>query len=341
MDRSHVLRLGAAIAFLVIIVVVLNPQDVLRELGDAKPEPIVFAVVSHIGALSAWGLSLAILCGDVQSAPKGKAFIGGYSFGILARSLVPWGRSAGAVFTAYGLSRGSEVPTERLLAAALANDTIRLLLSTAIAGTGAVALTAGGTDSGQLDHVLLALVIVGGMVLSGTLIVMFAPSLVTRLVFGVASVVRVTVGRFSSRVRRSLDPESIRRRSSGFNETVHDLARSPSTLLFAVVVSALGWVFALLALAFSLQAIGVMIAPALILLAVPAAGLAGIVPLPGGTGGIEAALIGFLVAIGGLPVPVAVAGTLLYRAVTFWFTLIASGISTATLLPTGLAYDLP
>lgn len=54
-------------------------------------------------------------------------------------------------------------------------------------------------------------------------------------------------------------------------------------------------------------------------------------PLPGGVGGIEAALVGLFVAVGGVPVVHATAAVVLYRGVTYWIPLLFGGVVTAAL----------
>lgn len=93
-------------------------------------------------------------------------------------------------------------------------------------------------------------------------------------------------------------------------------------------LSALAWGSFVVALWLSLSAVGHPIPLGLATFVLPVGMLALVVHLPGGVGGVEAALIGLLVTVGAVPVAGATAGVLLYRAITFWAPLVFGGVVT-------------
>ncbi|MEF8818818.1 MAG: flippase-like domain-containing protein [Haloferacaceae archaeon] len=123
----------------------------------------------------------------------------------------------------------------------------------------------------------------------------------------------------------------------------HDFSRGRSRTTFGTVAdqrraaaaafgfTLVGWLAFVVPLYTSFRALGVSLPLGVVLLAVPAAGLANAVPLPGGLGGAELALGGTLVALAGLDIPTAAAGVLLYRLCAFWFLAALGGGCAAAL----------
>ncbi|MFB6111005.1 MAG: lysylphosphatidylglycerol synthase domain-containing protein [Halobacteriaceae archaeon] len=125
------------------------------------------------------------------------------------------------------------------------------------------------------------------------------PSRLSRTVLALAALGRGTLGRLSETVAQSLSREAVLARTGRFYATLDVMLDRPVTVLTSFALSILGWLFALLPLYLSLQAVGASVTLALIALVVPVAGLAGITPPPGGTGGIEVATVALLALLGG------------------------------------------
>jgi uncharacterized protein (TIRG00374 family) len=92
--------------------------------------------------------------------------------------------------------------------------------------------------------------------------------------------------------------------------------------------SALGWIALSTSLWLSLYALGHAVPFAATLFVVPVGSIAGITPLPGGLGGLEAVFIALLVPTAGVPASVATAAVLIHRGATYWFpTLVGGGVA--------------
>jgi putative heme transporter len=89
--------------------------------------------------------------------------------------------------------------------------------------------------------------------------------------------------------------------------------RRPATLLAALA----WWAFDIAALAAAFHAFGTAPAPAVLVMSYFVGMLGNLLPLPGGVGGVEGAMIGALVAFGERAGP-AVVAVLAYRLVSFW-----------------------
>jgi|GEM_PF-2385896 len=328
-DARVAIRLLLAAVLLAGVVLVLGPADLLDALTRVDPARFSVALLAELVALSLWGLSLAALLGTVEGSPRRGALAGAYCTGLLLRLLVPWGRSGGAVFTAVALSRSGTARFERLLATSLAADLLRFLVSLVVVISGVALLSGSAASAGATP--LAALLMVGIAVIAVAVLVVTAPGVVTRAVIAVASFLGRTVGRLSPTVAEALDPGAIAGRTHRFFETVHTLTQHRRALFRATVYATLGWIAALVPLYCTLQATGVTASIPAVMFIVPAAGLAGIAPLPGGTGGVEVALVGLLVVILGIDMAAAGAVTVLYRLATFWFGLGISAVGAVVL----------
>jgi uncharacterized membrane protein YbhN (UPF0104 family) len=130
----------------------------------------------------------------------------------------------------------------------------------------------------------------------------------------------------AGRLRRAL---SATRRSlvDGTAEAVQ-LVRSRDLTLLAGAVGY--WAFDNAALLATYKAIGHTLPLAILLMGYLLGQLGGLLPLPGGVGGIDGGLIGVLV-LYGAPVAATVAAVLAYRLILFWVPLIAGAPAFVTL----------
>jgi uncharacterized membrane protein YbhN (UPF0104 family) len=93
-----------------------------------------------------------------------------------------------------------------------------------------------------------------------------------------------------------------------------------------VIVGAIGyWLWDNLVLWATFKAVGVDVALSVILLGYLIGQLGGLLPIPGGLGGIDGGLVGTLVVFGA-PLGATVASVLAYRVILFWLPLIAGAI---------------
>lgn len=336
-DTRALVRLVLAVVLLAGVFVVLGPDQSIAAFQAVEPLPYVYALIAEIFAMVFWGISLAILVHPVDDHPTGLRFVGAYCAGMLIRALVPLGRSGGPVFTAVALARGSGSGVERFLAPSLAAELLRFLVSIAFVATG-VALLSGAPGITGMGPLLVVVGVAGAILLVATLVIT-APARVTSGVVAVAAVGANTIGRLSATVAAALDRERVRDRSHRFFETVETLTHDRSSIVAATVFAALGGTAHLLPMYFSLQAAGTYASFPVLMFVVPLAGFAAIAPLPGGTGGVEVALVGLLVVVAGIDLTVAGVVTVLYRVSTYWFSLGLSAIG-AVVLTTGPVTDV-
>lgn len=336
MESSRVaLRLGIAVLVVAVLLRVLTPEGAGTALGRADAGSIAVALLVSLLGVGAWAIALSLLVNDVVGVPRGLAFVRGYSLGLFLRSIVPWGRAGGAVFAAYGLDRVSTAEYERLLAGTLTADFLRFLASMVVAASGFVALVASGTSAPDLLPLAAAFGVAVLLCTGVAAALIVAPLRATYALLAFAGLLRATLGRVSGSVREALRRESVLATTSRFFETLHGIVSRPLVGTTALVISLLGWVLSVLPLYLMVHAVGADVGLAAVAFIVPAAGLAGLAPLPGGSGGIEVATVGLLALLGGVDVGLAGAATVLARIATFWTPMMVAGLLVA-LGPTSL-----
>ncbi|MFB6309272.1 MAG: YbhN family protein, partial [Haloarculaceae archaeon] len=222
-------------------------------------------------------------------------------------------------FIAYVLSRDTEASYQDSLASVVTADLLNLFPFVTFAGVGFLALVWQTALPDRAEPLAVGLL---GLAVGVPVVAVVG--------WRYRRVVGKTVIRLAAPVSRHTDRislASIRERLEELNEAFQRIARDREALAKALVFSYLGWVFFALPLYFAGETLGIAIAPLLVLFIVPASTLAGLVPSPGGLGGVEAALIGLLVAIVGLSGANAYAVALVYRVASYWFALAVGGIA--------------
>lgn len=146
-------------------------------------------------------------------------------------------------------------------------------------------------------------------------------------VAGLAYLGRTTVGRLSTRVRRVLAPGRVARGVEQFFGTMRVAGDQRVTMALVLGLSVVGWLGFVVSLLAGMAAVGHPVSPWVAAFLVPASGLVGALPLPGGIGGVEVAMAAALVSLSGVPLSAALAGTLVYRLATYWAVTLLSGLA--------------
>ncbi|ESP86963.1 lysylphosphatidylglycerol synthase transmembrane domain-containing protein, partial [Candidatus Halobonum tyrrellensis] len=138
-----------------------------------------------------------------------------------------------------------------------------------------------------------------------------------------------------------VDPSRLAARVASFLGGVERVVGNRRCLATCLGLSAAGWTALVAAFWLSMRAVGHPVSVGLAAFVLPVGLLAVAVPLPGGVGGVEAALVGLLVGAGGLPVGGATAGVVLYRVATYWAPMAVGGVVTAALAAESRRRDGP
>jgi uncharacterized protein (TIRG00374 family) len=291
----------AAIAVLVLIAL-LAPGlgDVRHVLADASPGWLVSGIVLELASCASYVLMFRpVFCTTMPWRSSWQIGLSELATG----SIVPASGAGGLALGAWVLSRGG-MPADRIARRSVAFFLIKSSVNfVAVALIGA--LMAVGLVGPHVSILLTALpAALAALAIAAVL-------LVPRLGPGEKPGPDAgRIARWVSAARRSL--------ISGTSEAVGLVRSRDVTLLFG----AFGyWIFDNVALFATYKAVGYSPPIAILLMGYLIGQLGGLLPLPGGVGGIDGGLIGVLV-LYGAPVVPTVAAVLAYRLILFWVPLL-------------------
>jgi len=322
-DRQTLLKalLGFVVAGLVLYLVAvgIGTEDLGRAFADAEYRWLALGCVSTLLCLVAWGKAWQIVLEVAGIEESFHRLVVTYFAATFANYVTPLGQAGGEPFIAYVLSRDTEASYEDSLASVVTADLLNLLPFFSFAAVG-----------------------MGWLLWQASLPEAVEPLAMGLLVLAVGVPALTMAGwRFRTRLRRGFMRVAapVARRTpkvtvEGIRERVHDLgaafdriAADPRALVRALAFSYIGWVFFALPLYFAGRTVGIPISALLVLFIVPASTIAGIVPSPGGLGGVEIALTALLIGLVGLTQAEAYAVSLVYRVASYWFAIGVGGVA--------------
>jgi uncharacterized protein (TIRG00374 family) len=332
MDGDRLTTLGlfaVALAVLGVVVWVIGAGEVLGALGGAD-RSVVPALVAIVAVwLTAWGLALWTVLRAIGAPVSVPTSVAVFVAAVFSNNVTPFGQAGGEPVSALLISTAADSEYETGLAAIASVDTLHFVPSIGLGIVGLVYLLAGAVELTE-DLFVAALgvaVLVGFILAAATLGWRYrgrVRSGVVRVATPVARALAALVPGRAPPTRAAIED-----RVDGFFAAVGRVANSRRTVALAMGFSALGWISLAGALWLSLYALGHSVPFAATLFVVPVGSIAGVTPLPGGLGGLEAAFIALLVPTTGLPASAATAGVLIYRGMTYWLpTLIGGGVAT-------------
>ncbi|UPV74387.1 flippase-like domain-containing protein [Halorussus limi] len=324
-DRRTTLKViaGFAVAGLLLYFFgrVIGWNEILRTFRNANPVWIGLACLSTVVSLVIWAKSWDIILCTVGIDVPFPKIVTTYFAATFADYATPFGKAGGGPFIAYVLAADTEANYQDSLASVVTADLLNLLPFFTFAGLGTLALLIQGEVPKQAELLVAGL---GGMAVVLPLIIYGSyrhQQFVERLLMKV-------IGPIAKRVER-INADNVRDRIDEFYELVDRIAASRGQLAKTLVYAYVGWLFFAAPLYFAGLTLGVshQLTPILVLFVVPASSLAGVVPTPGGVGGVEFALVGLIVALTTLQADVAASAALVYRVASYWFALALGGIA--------------
>ena len=296
---ATVLGFAAAIVVLGVIFWIAGVEQILDALRSASVPVALLVVPVAVCWLAMWGLALHTVL-RALGAPVG----------------VP---------TALLISESADTEYETGLAAIASVDALHFVPSIGLATIGLAYITVRNVTLGR--NLLLA---AGAVAVLATIVPIAAffgwryrceleavvVRVLTPVIRGVGSVVPG---------KGPIEPGVIERRIEGFFMAIDRVAASRRTVVMALGFSLAGWVALSGVLWVATYAVGVTIPFAAAMVVVPIGSIAGVTPLPGGLGGIEAAFATLLVATASISWPTAVAAVVIHRGATYWLSTISGG----------------
>ena len=331
-----VIGLAIGLSIVGLLVYGVGWESVLENVSEANPRWLGAGFGAGVGVLALRGLIVERLLGPIDGTATGLAFVTAFLGGYFARSALPWGRSVGTPITAFLLAVNSDSEFEDNLAVVATAEVFAFLASLVVALVGIILVT---VAVGPSDDLLVAgtVAVVGGLLALGVLVVVVSTGWAKTAAFGLTARVERLVGRFP----RVNNPEGrLTNRVDGFFTTLDRIGAARRTISTALVVALASWTLNVLPLYFAFLALGIDAPFAVALVCAPLASFGALLPLPGGTGGIEIALVTLLVAIGGFTGDVATAAALLFRLTTYWVHLVLGGFGALYLSVAGTSLVL-
>jgi len=323
--RATALGFAAAATVFGVLLAVVGVDDLLAELSRTD-RGLAAAVVGLIVLwLVAWGLALRTVLSTLGVPLSPPRAILAFAGAMFANNVTPFGQAGGEPITALLLAETTDVAYERGLAAIASVDTLNFVPSVALAfaGVGYVAATRTLGETTLTAAAVLAALAVG-------LPLVLASAWRSRAALAERAVATLTppLRAVCAALPRVAPPThaAVAARVSGFVAGLERVGASPRRLALALAFSAVGWGCQMLALWLSLRAVGAAVSPAVPMIVVPLAAVAGITPLPGGAGGIEGALVGLLVAAPiGVTQATALAAVVVFRGAVYWLPTLVGG----------------
>ncbi|PSP67511.1 TIGR00374 family protein [Halobacteriales archaeon QS_1_69_70] len=318
-----------AVAALGVLAHLVGIGDLLFALSLARLD-VVAAVVAVAGVwLTAWALALRTVLAALGAAVSPWRASAVYAGVLFANNVTPFGQAGGEPVSALFVAESTGTGYETALAAVASADSLNFVPSTALglAGVAYLSVTAAVGDRLRVAGAAVAALAVA-LPAAGYLAWRARARLEAAAVAAIAPAAWV-VGRAVPRLEAPTR-DAVATRVEGFFRAIEVVGTDRRTLVFALGFSTLGWLAQAAALWLSLYAVGVVAPVAAVLVAVPVGAIAGVTPLPGGLGGVEAVLIALLVPLAGVTAATAAAAVFLHRGAIYWLpTLIGGGVAAA------------
>ncbi len=326
-----VLLFTAALLILGALVWLAGVEETLSALGQARIDLVAVVVVLAALWLAAWGMSLYVVLEALGAPISSLRAILVFSAAMFSNNITPFGQAGGEPVSAFLISQAADSEYETGLAAIASVDTLHFVPSIGMAFTGVALLALRAAKLGRDLYLSVA-------ILAGLLVVFVTGALLAyryrSTIEHAIAVVVTPIVRFLSRLvpgRSPPAPDDIERRIEGFFRAIERIAGDRRAIFEATVLSATGWLALSVALWISIFSVGASVPLAATLIAVPIGSIAGVTPLPGGSGAIETAFAAILVSLGDILTGAAVAGVLVYRLATYWLPTVVGGLVAAAL----------
>jgi uncharacterized protein (TIRG00374 family) len=244
----------------------------------------------------------------------------------LAHNLTPFGQAGGAPMGAVVLADRSGKPFEECLAAISMRDIFSFVPTLVIFLVGGPYLML-FSDSvpPRLRPVFGLFAVLVVIAIAAVLLVRRSPDVMKTYLKRLVNRLNRTVGRIP-RVP-NVTAEEVDRRVDNFSSSIGEVATNKRTLLVASTLTTSAFVAQGLLLWIALGAVGVEISAMLAVFIVPVSLFASGLPLPGGSGGVEAVQIVILVGVAAVAREPTTVGVVLSRGIVYWTPIVLGSIS--------------
>lgn len=320
-DRRTAAKVGVGFAVALVLLYlfgrVIGWSEISRTFASANPTWLALAMASSAAGLAVWAKVWEELLELVGVDVAYPSLVVTYFAATFGDYVTPFGKAGGGPLIAYVLSADDRISYEQGLASVTSADALNLLPYVGFAILGFVGLLGQGGLPRRANLLAGTLVAVVGAVAVTATVAWRRKGRVEDAVVGVVRRVGAVVP--------GVDFESVRETVRGFYEEIERIAEDRETLAFSLSYATVGWVLFAAPLYFAGRTVGVELGLFVVMFVVPASTVAGLVPTPGGLGGVEFALVGLLVALTGMGSGTAAAIALVYRLASYWLVVAVGG----------------
>ncbi len=325
MDRRALgLSFVAAGLLLGVLVWLVDVGRVGAALRQANLKLLGLIAIFALLWLAAWGGTLRTVLATMETDVSIQTAFFVYSGAVFSNNVTPFGQAGGEPVAALLISKVARTRYETGLVGIASVDVLNAVASMALVfmGVGLYAL------SFRVGSGLQAAV---GSITGLAILVFVTFSLVwryrERLTERTAGPIAAATRRLPSGPFTDWQPEAadIAERFRRFFDDVEVVARDRGALAQALSLSTAGWLVQAAGLVTAFAALGYRLPFVVAVFVIPLAYVAGMVPLPGGLGSIEAAFVALLVPTTGIEAAVVTAAVLLFRLGMYWLPIVIGG----------------
>jgi uncharacterized protein (TIRG00374 family) len=310
--RTRLLALLALVAIIVVVITLLPGLEGLREhLSNADPAwlavGVALKVLSGVGYVAVFRMVFCRRMSWRVSFEIGMSELG-------ANALFPTGGAGGLALGAWALKRGGMPGSE------IARRTVAFFLLTSVANVVGVVVIGAGLAvrvlPGETNVALTALpAVIAALAIAGALLAgRAAPRLHARL---------ADADRRGSSRRVLFALKTLVAIADGVNEGVALLREANAWLILGIIAYL---AFDVMVLWATFRAFGAAPPLAIVWIAYLIGELGGLIPVPGGIGGVDAGLVGTFL-LYGVPLTSAASAVLAYRAIALWVPAVLGSVA--------------
>ena len=324
--RATVVGFLGAFAVLGVLLSLVGVGDLVDVLQGASLELVALVLAVTVGWLTAWSVALRTVLGVLGIRLSVVRSFLVFSGAMFSNNVTPFGQAGGEPVTALLIAKVADTEYERGLAAIASVDTLNFVPSITLALVGAAYFATETTFGTRLQLatgvvIALALLVPGAVYLGWRnryALEARAVGALVPLIRRVAAILPV----FSAPTAASVES-----RIGHFFGAIERVATDRTGIAVSLAASTLGWTFQMIGLYLAFQAIDQPVPFSAMLFVVPMGAIAGVTPLPGGAGGIEAVLVAVLAALPSVSVSAtaALGAVIIYRGAVYWVPVIIGG----------------
>jgi hypothetical protein len=327
---SVLLAFLVAFLLLYVLLYVVGLSAVLAALRGVDPPLLALAFSFALVWMTSWSYTMFLVFGVLEIPSTRRRALLVYLSVLFVNNVAPFSVGGGEPIAALLVSRSTRSNYETSLLSVVSTDVINFLPAPLFAFLGLIYV--GTTTTLGRRFEILAGTLLG---LSVLLVVLgiagwrYRRSIEVRVVRALVSLQQVTARRVPH--VRTLSSAALQTRVASFVDGLERVAADRRALLLGVGSSAFGWVMQAAVLWTSLYAVGVSVPVEVPVFVVSLVTVTDLVPLPGGIGSVDAAIVGLLVAVTGVSAATAAAAALVFRSATLLFSITLGGVVTVGL----------